>query len=103
MKYYHATSKRNRKSILEKGLLTGIDGVVYLTKKPDECLRFMAFRFDKYIDVYEVNIPKSEKNKVMESFDHNENIFKCKAYMYLENVPVEWIKLHSEYKRNEDE
>lgn len=93
--------KDNTQSILEKGLLKGFDGVVYLTKKPDESVRFLAFRFVNEITVFEVNIPKQYKDKVMESFDHNEKVFGCKAYMYLDDIPKEWVTPHSEYQRKE--
>lgn len=42
--YYHATPFENLNSIFTKGILKGIDGVVYLTEKPDEAARFLAIR-----------------------------------------------------------
>lgn len=81
--YYHATPFENLQSILEKGILRGCDGVVYLTEKPDEALRFLRIRFYNDLLVCEV---KLNENKVEESFDHNEAFFKCKAYAYSEDI-----------------
>lgn len=40
--YYHATPRENLRSILAGGILRGVDGVVYLTKEPDEAARFFV-------------------------------------------------------------
>lgn len=41
---YHAAPECAEDSIMAKGLLTGFDGVVYLTTDPQHCLRFMGMR-----------------------------------------------------------
>lgn len=102
MKYYHATDYSNMESILENGLkVSSWDKVVYMCKKPNEALRFTALRFLEKTVVFEIDIPTKEKDKVSESFDHSESFFKCKAYMYSENVPKEWLSVHSVYKRKD--
>ena len=83
--YYHATPFSNLNSILEKGIKVGIDGVVYLTEEPDEAVRFVAIRGFKKILVIEVEV---EEDMVEESFDHNFNFFKCKAFVYPNNISV---------------
>lgn len=81
--YYHATAYENLNSILEKGILKGYDGVVYLTEKPHEAARFLALRGHKKIIAFGV---KLEEDLVSESFDHSEAFFKCKAYMYPKDI-----------------
>ena len=84
--YYHATPFENLHSIFTKGILKGIDGVVYLTEKPDEAARFLAIRGYKKILVIEVVI---EDDLVEESFDYSEAFFKCKAYYYPQDIPID--------------
>ena len=84
--YYHATPFENLGSIFEKGIQKGHDGVIYLTEQPDEAARFVAIRGCRKILVIEVVI---EEDMVEESFDHSEAFFKCKAYMYSDNISVD--------------
>ena len=84
--YYHATSFENLDSIFEKGIQTGCDDVVYLCEKPDEAARFVAIRGYKKILVVGVNL---KEDMVEESFDHSQAFFKCRAYMYPENISVD--------------
>ncbi len=86
--YYHATEQKNFDSICEKGILKGIDGVVYVCEKPEEAVRFLAIRGINSIFVFEVHI---EESFISESFDHNERFFKCKAYMYSKDILSEEI------------
>ena len=81
--YYHATPYKNLESILDQGILRGYDGVVYLAKTKEDAVKFIAIRFEKDILVCEVQL--NEAN-IKESFDHNESFFKCKAYMYDEDI-----------------
>lgn len=81
--YFHATPYKNLESIIDQGIHRGWDGVVYLTDKREEALRFVAIRGCKDILVCEVEL--NEAN-IKESFDHNESFFKCKAYMYDEDI-----------------
>ena len=84
--YYHATPFENLGSIMENGIQTGCDGVVYLTEKPEEAARFVAVRGYKKILTIEVRL---EESMVKESFDHSEMFFKCKAYSYSENISID--------------
>lgn len=93
--YYHATEEKNFDSILEKGILKGIDGVVYVCEKPEEAARFLAIRGIKTIFVFEVHI---EESFISESFDHNERFFRCKAYMYSKDILREEIVGCSKYE-----
>lgn len=93
--YYHATEEKNFDSILEKGILKGIDGVVYVCEKPEEAVRFLAIRGIKIIFVFEVHI---EESFISESFDHNERFFRCKAYMYSKDILREEIVGCSKYE-----
>lgn len=88
MKYYHATDARNLSSILDEGIKPGIDGAVYLTTTPQDALKFMVIRGTVDIVVFEVNLLRKW---VEESFDHNANFFKCKAYYYDGTISAEKI------------
>ena len=83
--YYHATPFENLNSILKKGILTGCDGVVYLTENPDEAARFVAIRGHKKILVIEVEL---EEEMVEESFDHSMIFFRCRAFTYPQDILV---------------
>lgn len=92
--YYHATPTENLCFIIEKGLLKGIDGIVYLTEKPEESIRFLAIRGYKKAIVCRVRL---EEDLVEEQFDHNSNFFKCRAYGYPDNIKSSEIKEYYEY------
>lgn len=85
--YYHATPFENLESIMkDQEIHRGCDGVVYLTDKPKDAVKFLAIRGYTKILVLGINL---EEDLVEESFDHSEAFFKCKAYMYPENIPYE--------------
>lgn len=84
--YYHATPFENLCSIFRKGIVKGCDGVVYLTEKPEEAVRFVAIRGYKKILVIEVEV---EDYMVAESFDHSETFFKCRAYSYPQDISID--------------
>lgn len=86
--YYHATPMQNYYSISDIGILRGNDEVTYLTEKPEEAVRFIAIRGYKEILVCKVWL---DENLVEESFDHNENFFKCKAYTYPFDIGIDQI------------
>lgn len=83
--YYHATPYRNLESILDQGIFKGCDGVVYLADTKENAAKFIAIRGCFDILVCEVQL--NEAN-VEESFDHSETFFKCKAYIYNEDINV---------------
>lgn len=84
--YYHATPFENLESILAQGIRKGCDGVVYLTEKPEEAVRFVAIRGYKKILVVGVEF---EEDSIKESFDHSQTFFKCKAYYYSNDIPAD--------------
>lgn len=81
--FYHATPFENLCSIMNKGIHKGIDGVVYLTEKPEDAIKFLIIRGYKEILVCQVVL---EEDLIQESFDHNEKFFKCRAYMYSDDI-----------------
>lgn len=89
MKFYHATRVENISSILTLGIQSHLEGV-YLCEKPEDALKFLRIRGIKQIAVFEVNIRKNSK-KLVESFDHSYAIFKCRAFIYMDNIPLENI------------
>lgn len=86
--YYHATDYKNLGSILEKGILKGYDGFVYLTTSPIDATKFLTIRGCDDILVCKVAL---EEDLIEESFDHNEKFFRCKAYMYGEDISTDEI------------
>lgn len=89
-RYYHATPFENFESIARKGIRKSkLEGLVYLTEKPEEAARFLAIRFCREILVCEVEV---DENLVEETFDHSEAFFKCKAYGYKGNIKPKMIK-----------
>lgn len=93
--YYHATLFENLESIMDQGIRKGYDGVVYLTEKPEEAVRFIAIRGYEKILVLGVEL---EEDLVNESFDHSEAFFKCKAYTYHEDIPADEITEFMRYE-----
>lgn len=97
MKYYHATDSTNIDSILTQGLMPGHDGVVYMTTKPEECLRFMVFRGAPQITVLELSV----QGKVEEQFDHSEKFWGCRCWGVYKTIPAKNIKVHSVYQKGD--
>lgn len=93
--YYHATPFENLESIMEKGILKGCDGVVYLTEQPDEAARFVAIHGFKKILVLGVEI---EEDLVNESFDHSFSFFRCRAFYFPEDIPADEITEFLKYE-----
>ncbi len=73
---YHATPMENLGSIMQDGLILGVDHVVYGCEKPKDALKF-AF-LHGVDDVLVVKFKVSRKC-VVETFDHSEMIFKCRC------------------------
>lgn len=94
--YYHATPFENLNSIMSQGIRKGCDGVVYLTEKPGEAVRFVAIRGYMKILVLGIEI---EEEFIEESFDHSEAFFKCRAYMYKGDIPADEITEFLTYER----
>ena len=59
-------------------------GGVYFCETAKDACKFLAIRGEKEIYVFEVEV---DEVKVVESFDHDEVFFGCKAYLYLEDIP----------------
>lgn len=89
MKYYHATSEYAFYKIINEGIKTGFDGIVYLADSKENALKFISFRLiNEPIYVLEVEL---NENEVEETFDHSYKFFKCKAYGYAKNIPFNKI------------
>jgi hypothetical protein len=93
---YHATPFDNLGSIVEDGIKRGLDGV-YLCKTPEDCCKFLLVRLVKHILVCRVDLKKLKPDKLEESFDHSEAFFKCRAWVYADNIPKQAITQMTEY------
>lgn len=88
--YYHATPFENLNSILEKGLKKGFDNIIYLTETPEDSLKFLRVRLVTDILVIQIDLEESD---VVETFDHSEAFFKCRAFGYPHDIPPEDLLL----------
>lgn len=95
MKFYHATVFSNYPDIAASGIRRSIDGVVYLCKKPEDSLKFVAVRGIKDVLMCEVDIPSSW---TIETFDHCEAFFKCRCFGSTKDIPTSRITNYSRYK-----
>lgn len=83
-KYYHATNYANFSGIMAEDVIkAGIDGGVYLCETAKDACKFLAIRGEEGI-CFEVEVDEA---RVIESFDHDEGFFGCKAYLYLGDIP----------------
>ena len=96
-KYYHATDYNNLTSIVSNGLNESYDGVVYITEKPLDALKFIALRMVPKILVVEIKVLKKDQSKVVETLDHDERFFSCKAYGYIGSIPANMITGYTVY------
>lgn len=96
--YYHATPFENLNSIMNQGIRKGCDGVVYLTEKPEEAVRFVAIRGCRKILVLGVDL---EDDMVSESFDHSQAFFQCRAFAYPEDILFDYLVSASTYDLDE--
>lgn len=80
-KYYHGTSYTNLLKIIEDGKIKkSMEGIVYLAKTKEDALRFVALRYmTEDIAIIELEL---DDNKIEETFDHNQNFFKARAFGY---------------------
>lgn len=90
--FWHATYYENLASILDNGLVPGIDGLVYMCETEYDAAKFLYVRQCKNILTMEIKIYKKDESKIIETFDHNERFFKCKAFGYKGNIPLKNIK-----------
>lgn len=72
----------------EDVIKAGIDGGVYLCDTAKDACKFLDIRGVKRVYVFEVEVNESQ---MVESFDHNESYFGCKAYLYLEDIPYSQV------------
>ena len=98
MKFYHATRRENLPNILNEGIKTHCEGI-FLCEKPEDAVKFLVVRGIKDILVLEVNIRKNSK-KLIESFDHSYQFFKCRVFIYMDNIEQENISNYLAYKFN---
>lgn len=89
---YHATSEKNLTSILDTGLKEGIEGV-YMSDTPQNALKFLFFRNELEFITIPIFIKKLDPNKLHESFDHSLDFFKCQAWVYDGDIPLNCIDI----------
>lgn len=96
--FYHATHIDNLGDILTKGIEIRGEGV-YLADSAFNAAKFLIIRgLVGSIIVFKIKASKLDLTKLKESFDHSEDFFQCKAYLYDENIKEEMIDLNSVVK-----
>ncbi len=99
---YHVTAYENVNSIMVYGLhVSRLEKAVFLADNNAGALMFGIMRCYPKIVVMEVHIPKDKEHKLTESFDHSAEFFKCRAFMYLDNIPPEWLSNFMLYERSD--
>lgn len=84
---YHATTEENFGSIMVEGIKAGFEGGVYLADSYQNAAKFLVFRRGT-IYIFQIIMSKLKRSKLQESFDHDEDFFKCKAYFYNGSIPA---------------
>lgn len=94
MKFYHATTPENAISIMWDGVIKSRYGEVFLCKKPSDACKFLAIRGCSKVIVIEVELPE---DAVIESYDHSESFFQCKAYIHNGDIKLTGAEVYTEY------
>ena len=95
---YHATDYNNLYNILENGLkANSVDGLVYLAETSEDALKFICLRGYEKIVTFRVKIYKKDENKLIETFDHSYNFFKCRSFGYMGDIPPENVEPYMQY------
>lgn len=98
---YHATEYSNLISILDNGIeARNAEKLVYLAETSDDAVKFLLLRGIKDIVTFKVKIYKKDEEKLIETFEHNYNIFKCRAFGYAGNIKPENVEAYKKYQFN---
>lgn len=99
-KMYHATKFSNLQSIMEKGLVPGVDRIVYLAESAEKAIRFIGIRvFNEPVLVIEVEVDEGE---LQETFDHSYSFFKCRSFGYPRVIPFDRVTDMWKYERQRE-
>lgn len=86
MKFYHATTEENAlKIVLDGKIKKSVEGAVFVCKNPLDACKFLVIRGIEKIIVFEVDL---DEKRIVESTDHSEDFFQCKAYMYNGEIEI---------------
>ena len=93
--YYHATSMDNLGSILAEGLkLNNIEGITYMCKAPNDCLKFMYVHQIHEVLMLKVQI---DDKYVTEMFDHSYEFFQCRCFGTNKTIDTKDILSYTKY------
>lgn len=90
-KYYHATDYNNLGSILANGLKPSIEGIVFMTEKPIDAVKFVALRGIPKILVVEIKTLKEHEKDIIETSDHSHSFFDCKSYGFMGGIDTSML------------
>ena len=83
--------------IMDQGINPGPDGLVYMCEKPEDSVKFLAVRGYRDILVCKIKIFKKDETNIVETFDHSERFFKCRAFGYMGHIKPEMITEYIQY------
>lgn len=96
---YHATEMKNLSSIVDNGLKPlNAEKLIYMTEQKIDALKFLVIRGCKDILVLKIKIYKKDEHKIVETFDHSYNFFKCRAFGYNGEISPDNIMEYTEHK-----
>lgn len=96
--FYHATFKDNLSSIMINGIKKdNVYGGVFLADSSQNAAKFLMFRVHNLSDiiVFKMDASKLNKTKLEESYDHSYEFFKCRAYIYFDNIKPNAIDMNN--------
>lgn len=83
MKYlYHATDSANKENILKEGIKPNtFERAVFLADNEESAVAFLRIRLVSDITVFKIRYTNNQYRKLVESFDHSQTFFHCRAFM----------------------
>lgn len=93
--YYHATAFDNLGSILNEGIVPkNMEGVTYMCKAPNDCLKFMLVH--RIHEVLMLKVQVDDKD-VTEMFDHSYEFFQCRCFGANKTIDTKDILSYTKY------
>lgn len=93
MKWYHAQPKSiGQKFLNDMRIHKSIDGGVYLTETAKDAFSFQIYKaIAKHDDLWIFELEGLDGSLIEETFDHNTEFFRCKSYMYLDEIDLHYV------------
>lgn len=78
---------------MNKGIKKGFDGFVYFSDSMINATKFLVVRgiAPDNVIVFQIATNKLDKRELLESFDHSNKFFGCRAWCYSLDIPENFI------------